>query len=433
MIGIYMILGVLVLSLVLWMCTYKKNKINSLIIDKQNEFGEVNVTLKNSFNFKYSVSLSVVLLMIMVPLVNKDVCEGDVLCFENDVFSVVEVSAGEYLVNSYGDGFSYGFNVLVINPDILTYGDGYEYYANFNKYIRRNDLVEFEAFDYMDKIYSKVVIDDRVTSYFEVYQEENRSGYKKFHFEFQDFENDIYRLYELLEEYPPKTVRKYYEGDDYHDSLEPNDDYLNITDEYERSLYKMYFEASSGSGWSASKNELERYEFQFYFDGTPDDIGETYKYGFALHGVGEVNSINQVLSLGYDEVYSNNPLVVIDDQPRGSGNTSNDIDSDIYMVGYINNLEEGELLNSYMSVLADISLISEEDRQNLIVEIEFNGIKIEEYYIVGDYLVIPPTKVTEHSLDTDRQEILVHADFNIKITNGEEISELRSSHSMQGV
>ncbi len=445
MILFYVTASLLVIAIGYSIYENKRNNLRRMIYDKQNEFGNTEIKVIDRTCGKYGVAFTMVTTLLFTPSMFQS---SSIYEYDEDMFQMIEVSAGEYLINAYGEGFSFGVNLFVDNNTIELLDEQYPYYEGFNRYHTVNELVDLETF-YLDEVmYAMITINNSYKSYVCLEVDEYDMRLKWIDFDFYNFKEDITVLHELMGKYPPVLVEKKW-GDGSSYIIEKiNPDYIEIENDYYRSLYKKYFETTSSSSHDETPAEMRRVELNYYAEGSLANMGEVIKLGSSFYGIDKVTSQEQIDDMQHNDVFSRNPFWTVNDTGLTAlGIYYRDVYSNIEdLVGYayLNDIKTENESDIYSTIFVDIerfgdnpsievvgdittSLVRKTETENgLLVENVYSKIiELNEYYIIDHFLVIPPRKLITVYRD-GINDVNVDYEFVIKI-NDEEVIVRHSS------
>ncbi len=161
MILFYITISLLVVTIGYSIYENRRNNLKGMIYEKQNEFGNTEIELKERTYGKYGVAVSIVAMLLFTPsLIRNNQTQRSIFEYDQELFQMVEVNAGEYLVNMYGEGFSFGVNVLFDNSSVLLLDNLYPYYEGLNRYHTANELIELNTFSIDSDLYAEITVND---------------------------------------------------------------------------------------------------------------------------------------------------------------------------------------------------------------------------------------------------------------------------------
>ncbi|XMB66307.1 hypothetical protein RI065_08370 [Mycoplasmatota bacterium zrk1] len=413
--------GVVVLLSLLTIIFYIFNKMkwNRLLLKRQEEIGEVNVRIcnKNTLVVKTIstsfITLILFLIIFLFPGSNRpnNTVESESAIFghlDSSLFSMIQVSANEYVINNYGDGVIFEVYTLIDNPDIIIFNEEYSYYKNMEKYLDVTDQTEVKSILIGNFKILEVTIDNRIKVYLELVDKKGVEVLNLLDFDFDDFESDMLLLSNLLEEYPPISYEKERWDSTTVIQYEINNIIENVEDVKKVELYKWYVPLMNNVAGYSSNSDLVRLEHQIYMDGvTIDNIGEIAHQSNAVY-FGDKELID-----GFSVKTSNTPLLLNDCNDTFSSSAGGG-DEDLGL-RYKYYVQKPDLCAEYndmvfVSSIVDFSNFKLYDISELDIVITINGIVMnkDEFLFVDDYVYVFPIKI--HSYRDDVQVI-----FDIEI------------------
>lgn len=409
---------------------YKKKILNHEIkgLEHEDERKELimNVISIERTRFKFS-KLIVVPIMCLVLLVSIIIPLNKGSNDTKNIFSIVEVSATEYLINTSKASIKFDIYTLVEN-EIIKYNDKYSHYKDMEKYVLVNDKVKMIPHEFGTIKVIDVNIDNRINLYIEVVDNDNQKALLVLDYEFTDFKNDLINLVNLLEKYPPiETEVEHYGRTISHYEINVN---INGDSEENIKIYKWYIEHMNRKAKLWTGDEIDRVVKTIYMTGTIEDIGEikNYRNDYIFS-----NTSNHDIDK-FDTKMSYYPIIVNGCETIDLGGTSsNNTDSPNYYYK-AQKLKGCEQANNIVNgLIIDLSTVQVNSIDDIVVDLKIGDsylskenieITKDDMIFIGDYLYLLPI-IIEPSLIND--EVTVSIDVQIYL-NDDKIVDIRQSN-----